>query len=182
MNKPTKIYIAGKIAGDPEYKKKFDYAAIQLSGEGEIVLNPAELPEGMNEADYMRICFSMMESADIIYMLRDWRDSKGATLEHSYAEYIGKSIIYENKEETQGNDFISREAALSLKYQYYSHSTNCYETVVHIDDLRGLPAEDVVKRTTYEQAVWERDICLEQLAAIGKGLGEIMDDVAPVVR
>ena len=41
------------------------------------------------------------------------------------------------------DDYISREAALSLKYQYYSHSTNCYESVIHADDLRNLPAADV---------------------------------------
>jgi len=90
-----KIYIAGKIAGDPEYKRKFDNAAILLESEGEIVLNPAELPEGMAPADYMRSCMAMLESADAIYMLRDWKYSRGATMEHSYAEYIGKRIFYE---------------------------------------------------------------------------------------
>lgn len=90
-----KIYIAGSIAGDPEYKKKFDNAAILLESEGETVLNPAELPEGMEPADYMRICISMLDSADAIYMLRDWKHSSGATLEHAYAAYICKTIFYE---------------------------------------------------------------------------------------
>lgn len=66
-----------------------------LESEGEIVLNPAELPEGMAPADYMRICFSMIDSADAIYMLHGWKESSGANLEHAYAAYIGKKIYYE---------------------------------------------------------------------------------------
>lgn len=31
-----------------------------------------------------------------------------------------------------------------------------------------------------EQIKWERDIAVEQLKAIGKGLGETMDDIQPV--
>ena len=50
-----KVYIAGKINGDPGYRDKFAAAEIQLGGQGHTVLNPAELPEGMAPADYMRI-------------------------------------------------------------------------------------------------------------------------------
>ena len=37
--------------------------------------------------------------------------------------------------------------------------------------------EQIVSRAVFEQVMWERDIALEQLAEIGKGLGERMDDV-----
>lgn len=49
------------------------------------------------------------------------------------------------------SDYISREAALSLKYQYYSHSTNCYESVIHVNDLRNLPAANVVEVVRCEE-------------------------------
>lgn len=42
--------------------------------------------------------------------------------------------------------------------------------------------EQKVSRAVFEQVMWERDIALKQLADIGKGLGEKMDDVAPVVH
>lgn len=42
-----KIYIAGKITGDPKYRDRFRGEAEKLEGLGHIVLNPAELPEGM---------------------------------------------------------------------------------------------------------------------------------------
>lgn len=41
---PLKVYIAGKITGDPEYKRKFLSAHMEQKNEGHIVLNPAHLP------------------------------------------------------------------------------------------------------------------------------------------
>ena len=64
-----KIYIAGKITGEPNYKEKFDIAATSLEEQGHIVLNPAELPKGMLPAEYMRICVAMIDTADAIYLL-----------------------------------------------------------------------------------------------------------------
>ena len=57
-----KIYISGKIAGDPNYKGKFARAAAQLERLGATVINPATAPEGLDKLDYMRICFAEMEA------------------------------------------------------------------------------------------------------------------------
>lgn len=88
-----KIYIAGKITGELNYKEKFDIAATSLEAQGHIVSNPAELPEGMLPADYMRICFAMIDTADAIYLLKGWYNSSGASIERNYAMYTGKSIL-----------------------------------------------------------------------------------------
>ena len=93
----VKIYIAGKITGEPNYKEKFDIAATSLEAQGHIVLNPAELPEGMLSADYMRICFAMIDTADAIYLLKGWYSSSGASIERNYAMYTGKSILTEGE-------------------------------------------------------------------------------------
>ena len=85
-----KIYIAGKITGDPEYRRKFACAARQVEEFGHIALNPAELPEGMEAADYMRICMAMIDVADAVVFLPDAAESAGARLERAYCEYIGK--------------------------------------------------------------------------------------------
>lgn len=52
-----KIYIAGKITGDPNYKMKFRMTAkhIQELYPTAVILNPAELPEGLTPKDYMRL-------------------------------------------------------------------------------------------------------------------------------
>lgn len=54
-----KIYIAGKIAGDRRYRAKFREAAKAMEAAGHVVLNPATLPDGLTDGDYMRICMAM---------------------------------------------------------------------------------------------------------------------------
>ena len=61
---------------------------------GHIALDPSALPEGMETADYMRICTAMLDSADAIGLLRDWADSPGARCEMALAQYLGKRIIH----------------------------------------------------------------------------------------
>lgn len=87
-----KVYIAGKITGDPGYRDKFAAAEIQLGWQGNTVLNPAELPEGMAPADYMRICFAMIDVADAVVFLPDAAESAGARLEREYCKYVGKEM------------------------------------------------------------------------------------------
>lgn len=85
-----KIYIAGKITGDPNYKEKFRRAEERLVSQGHIVLNPARLPEGMQPGDYMHICFAMLVAADMAVFLPDYSDSSGARLEYDWCRYVGK--------------------------------------------------------------------------------------------
>ena len=88
-----KVYIAGKITGDPGYRDKFAAAEIQLGWQGHTVLNPAELPSGMSREDYMRICFAMIDVADAVVFLPDAADSEGARLERAYCEYVEKETV-----------------------------------------------------------------------------------------
>lgn len=86
------IYLSGKITGDPNYLATFADAKTKLEAEGHTVLNPAELPEGMSKAAYMRICSAMIDTADEMCMLPTWFYSPGARVEMSYADYIGKPV------------------------------------------------------------------------------------------
>lgn len=86
-----KVYLAGKITGDPNYREKFAAAAKKLEERaGVTVISPAVTPEGLKKADYMRICFAMLESADTAVFLPDWEDSPGAQLEKHWCEYVGE--------------------------------------------------------------------------------------------
>lgn len=87
-----KIYIAGKITGNPNYKQEFAEAAEKLTKEGHIVLNPAILPEGMRNEDYMTICFAMIRCADEVCVLPNFVQSEGAWLEVKYCQYIRKPV------------------------------------------------------------------------------------------
>lgn len=88
-----KIYIAGAITGDPEYREKFRRAEEAVRAEGHVAVNPAVLPEGLEPGDYMRICTAMLDSCDAIALLRDWPHSKGACIEITYAQYVGKKLM-----------------------------------------------------------------------------------------
>lgn len=86
-----KIYLAGKITGDPDYKEKFVEWAMRIEKtRGAVVISPAVTPEGLSKADYMRICLAMLDSADEAVFLPDWQDSPGARLEMHWCEYTGK--------------------------------------------------------------------------------------------
>lgn len=89
-----KVYIAGKINGDPDYREKFDHAAKVLRSVGDIPLNPAVLPDGLGPADCMRICLAMLDTADAILLLPDHNSSRGASIELSLAHYEGKLVLY----------------------------------------------------------------------------------------
>lgn len=102
-----KIYIAGKISGEPNYRAEFANTKRRIRkavvaadwGADEdavspyaplVVLNPAELPAGMAPGDYMRICLAMIDSADAVLFQPGFSESKGAQLELLFCQYIGK--------------------------------------------------------------------------------------------
>lgn len=89
-----KIYIAGKITGDPHYRDKFSAVGELLEKQGHIVLSPAVLPEGMTQADYMRICFAMIDAADAVCFLPDASKREGALLELQYCDYTFKDALH----------------------------------------------------------------------------------------
>lgn len=93
-----KIYIAGKITGDPNYRAKFAKVEEQLKAEGYTVMNPAVLPDGFEHHEYISICFAMIDACNWAYFLNDWTDSKGAKLEHEYAIKNSMAALYQREE------------------------------------------------------------------------------------
>ncbi len=82
MSKKLKAYLAGPIRGVADYNERFKKAKRFYKDCGYAVLDPSTLPEGMEQADYMRICFAMIQSANIVQMLPGWEESEGATYPH----------------------------------------------------------------------------------------------------
>ncbi|AUR94647.1 protein of unknown function DUF4406 [Vibrio phage 1.197.A._10N.286.54.F2] len=89
-----KIYIAGPMTGYENYNREsFNSAAHCCLGNGAVPLNPAILPDGLTQGQYMDICFAMIRAADAIYLLRGYEESKGAMAELAYAEKLELEVV-----------------------------------------------------------------------------------------
>lgn len=88
----TVIYIAGPISGNPNYRQLFAEAESRLQYEGQVILNPARLLEGLEDEKCLPICLQMIELADSVMMLPGWRKSLGAFTEALYALRQGKIV------------------------------------------------------------------------------------------
>lgn len=89
-----KIYIAGKITDNPDYKEQFAEAEKMLVAQGNEVMNPSVLPPGFEHHEYMKVCYSMIDVCEGVYFLSNWRDSVGAKMEHEYASQTGKELMF----------------------------------------------------------------------------------------
>ena len=96
MNK-EKVYIAGGISNDPNYKEHFSEAEKYLKELGFQPINPI-MPLGFTYKEYIDMGLSKLKYCDSIFMLKGWQESKGALLEHLYAQTIDLKIMYEEEQ------------------------------------------------------------------------------------
>ena len=92
-----KIYVAGKITGDPDYKQKFNEAEKALAKLGHSVMNPASLgdyPE-FSYKDYLFISQAMQMKCSAVLFLHDWADSNGAMQEFERAHALNQDIYFD---------------------------------------------------------------------------------------
>ncbi|PJC87815.1 nucleoside 2-deoxyribosyltransferase [Vibrio sp. HA2012] len=89
-----KIYIAGPMTGYENFNRAaFHKKAEALNEQGHYVLNPATLPDGLSQPEYMDICFAMIRAADAIHFLPGWEKSEGAVAEYHYGKKIGLQLL-----------------------------------------------------------------------------------------
>lgn len=109
----TSIYIAGKISGEDEERvaAKFMEAHLDLEFNWDVIFNPLDQIQKLNERrikygqqplndknnrkDIIRFCIENLMECDAIYLLCNWRESKGAVLEHDIAKELGLKIIFQ---------------------------------------------------------------------------------------
>ena len=89
-----KVYIAGKMSGVENYnREKFKTAEDKLRDLGHDPFNPAALQTaGQNDLDWkgcMVRDIKVLVECDMMAMLDDWEDSKGARLEFYIAQQLG---------------------------------------------------------------------------------------------
>lgn len=97
------IYLAGPISGPlldhnrERFAEVAERVATRWFGRVEkVVLNPASLPLGLREQDYMAISMQMLFAADTVVMLNGWEQSAGARIEFEQAKKCGKYVFHES--------------------------------------------------------------------------------------
>jgi len=94
----TKIYISGKITGiEDKAFEIFQKADEHLQSMNFETVNPMLLKHNHDKSweSYMKVCLKALIDCDKIYMLLNWRDSKGAMMELEVARKLGISVIFE---------------------------------------------------------------------------------------
>lgn len=108
MAKET-LYVSGIITPTPEYpsreanKQRFVDKGVELSADYAVFLpgeNNGRMGQQLNWTwrDFLKSDIPFLLKCDVIYMLLDWKTSRGARLEHWLAKRYHKQVIYEAKE------------------------------------------------------------------------------------
>lgn len=96
-----KLYLAGPMTGYPEHNfPKFGQVATQLRAFGHEVMSPAELdgPDFDHDdpapwAEYLRRDIVELLECEGVFVLPDWENSRGASLEVHIAKELGMPIL-----------------------------------------------------------------------------------------
>lgn len=105
-----RVYISGKISGldKKEYMSHFADAEKKLLEMGHETINPAKyndmLPTTLSWDQYMWIDLFLLSLCDGIYMLDNWKSSKGAKAERKMALKRHMVVMYENEETSESEE------------------------------------------------------------------------------
>lgn len=91
-----RIYVSGPMSGVKDMNfPAFNDAAAKLRALGHEVVNPAELGEhdDWQWSDYLKRDIVELLKCEVILMLPNWADSRGASLEKYVAEKLGLRVV-----------------------------------------------------------------------------------------
>lgn len=138
------VYIAGKMTGLPDKgRARFREVEAVLKADGHTVLNPAVLPDTLPASAYMPICLAMIDAADTLLLLDNWKDSPGAKLERRYAKYQKKRPAEDPTLLALGVMMCTLSEEYGFGYQRLCHLAR--ETMENIHDVYGAGSKEDVE-------------------------------------
>jgi len=162
-----KIYISGKITGLPFREVKAKFQAVQnfLEELGFEIVNPMNngLTKNDNWEQHMIKDIAELFACEAIYMIDNWAESLGASIEYDIAKRMDKKIFFESNVVTKFNYVTKIKDAIhevtGLKFSEYTSESRkrngfyarmlfaykCSENGMKIEDISELIQRD---RTT----------------------------------
>lgn len=89
------LFICGPMTGYTDFNRAaFNEAEVELSKSRNkySIMNPASLPDGLTQAEYMQITLQMVLACDAIVLLSGWNLSSGAIAEIALAKKLEKKF------------------------------------------------------------------------------------------
>lgn len=97
MEKKKRVYISGKITGNPYARIQFEEAYRLLERRGYDPMSPFHAGQcmysGMTHEEYMQVDLLLLSMADYICMLPNFIESEGAKAEFEFAVKKNKGLI-----------------------------------------------------------------------------------------
>jgi hypothetical protein len=94
----VKIYISGAISNCSDYRERFQKAEKWLieNWPDHEIINPVKIgSEKLSWEQNMRVCISALMECDIIFLLDNWKNSKGAMIELHLAKNLRMPVLEE---------------------------------------------------------------------------------------
>lgn len=93
-----RIYISGPITGTEDYNQRFEAVEKNLKSIGFDVVNPLKLVHnhGKTYDEFMKVDIQELLKCDAIYMLDNWIQSKGSSIEYFIARSLGIKVVNDN--------------------------------------------------------------------------------------
>ena len=120
------VYLAGKITDNENYKRDFikaEWRVKELLGDNILILSPAVLPENIDYNKAINITSAMLREADMVVLLKNWKNSRGATQEDNRMNRLGG-----RSEQRKSNDSGTDNRTVLIDdnfYQYRARSERC---------------------------------------------------------
>lgn len=145
------IYISGAVTNNPTYLTDFKNAEDLLRIKGyKGIINPvritANLPKNTPYMKYINVTLECLKGCDKIFMLNGWENSKGARLEHAYAECAGMKILCEK-------DIVREEK----KYYWYLKNFSNFKYLNYETDEKCVTINGYFENNVYKTKFTESE-------------------------